>query len=247
MNRFDTIENVVDFYKSNSDMHTIHKTIYKTFENNAIEYNNNILLLQYVNTPGFGYIAFSWNWYLLVNSMPSQFTFLEIGVYKGRILALIQLLSTLLNKTPVIYGISPLDTTGDKYSKYDVINYLDCINESFSKFNLSLTNTKLIKGLSQDEIIIKTAKQQEPYDIIFIDGCHDYDIVCLDIQNYSNMVKVGGYLVLDDASSLLPYAYGGDFLGHDDVGKAVNDILVKDTRFVHLYAVGHNRVWKRLS
>jgi len=247
MSDFNDIENVVDFYKNNSDMYTVHKTIYETFEKNAVEYNNNILLIQYTNTPGFGYLAFSWNWYLLVKSMPSQFSFLEIGVYKGRILALIQLLSILFNKSVNIYGVSPLDTTGDKYSKYDSTNYLDCIKESFSKFQLPFTNTKLIQGLSQEQSAIETVKQQEPYDIVFIDGCHDYDVVCLDIQNYSNMVKVGGYLVLDDASSLLPYACGGGFLGHDDVGRAVNTILIKDTRFIHLYAVGHNRVWKRIS
>ena len=83
------------------------------------------------------------------------------------------------------------------------------------------------------------------YDIIFIDGCHDYENVCLDINNYSEMLKPGGYLVLDDASLFLHNAFG-IFLGHPDVGKAIIDNLDNNNKFIHLYAVGHNRVWRKI-
>jgi hypothetical protein len=209
------------------------------------EYNNGILSTQFFNTEGFGEIPFFWNWFLLVNKMPNNFKFLEIGVYKGKVLAFIQFLSNLLNKNVQIYGVTPLDNIGDKYSVYDNEDYLQAIKNTFSISNLSFNNTKIIRGFSQDNEIIEKVKQNEMFDIIFIDGCHDYEIVCLDIENYSKMLKIGGYLVLDDASSLLEDAYG-EFIGHYDVGKAINDVLSNYNNFLHLYAVGHNRVWKKI-
>ena len=185
----ENLNDVIEFYKEENT--NKHKIIYDCFTEHVNKIP--ILLNQHNLTPGFGEIAFSWNWYLLVKDMPENFKFLEIGVFKGRVIALIKLLS---------------DT---------------------------FTNPDIIK---------KT--QELIYDIIFIDGCHDYEVVCTDIKNYSEMIKLNGYLVLDDASSLLPNSHG-IFLGHYDVGKAIIDVLEKDSRFVHLYAVGHNRVWKKIK
>jgi hypothetical protein len=39
---------------------------------------------------------------------------------------------------------------------------------------------------------------------------------------------------------------GGLFKGHPDVGKAIIDVLEKDTRMKELYACGHNRILKKL-
>ena len=58
-------------------------------------------------------------------------------------------------------------------------------------------------------------------------------------------VKEGGYFVMDD-SSLYIKNPGGLFKGHPDVGKAIIDVLEKDTRMKELYACGHNRIWKKL-
>ena len=239
----ENINEVIEFYKQ--DIPDKHKTIYECFTESLN--NNPTLLNQYNSTPGFGEIAFSWNWYLLVKDMPENFKFLEIGVYKGRILALIKLLSNIefFHKNVEIYGVTPLNIATDKYSTYEECDYLKCIKQSYSKFNLNFDTTTIIKGFSQEESIIKKTKELN-YDIIFIDGCHDYEVVCLDIKNYREMVNINGYLVLDDASSLLENSYG-IFLGHYEVGKAIQDVLEKDPRFIHLYAVGHNRVWKRTS
>ncbi len=237
---FSNITNVINFY--NTDKNDKHKSIYELFKKNATD--DSILFNHFHKTEGFGELSFSWNWYLLVNNMPSNFNFLEIGVYKGRVLSIIQLISNLLNKMPKIYGITPLENVGDKYSTYTKSNYLDDIKRSFSINNLSFDNVNIIKGYSQDINIINQVKDIQ-YDIIFIDGCHDYDIVCLDIENYTPLLKKNGYLVLDDASSLLPNAFG-QFLGHNDVGKAIQNKLDNNKNFKHLYAVGHNRVWMKL-
>ena len=222
-----------------------HKQIYDIFKHNADNYRGGILNKQFESSPGFGELAFSWHWYLLVNEMSSNFKFLEIGVYKGRVLALIQLLSNILNKNVQIWGVTPLSVDGDKYSNYDNDDYLKAIKFSFTNSSVSFENTQIIKGFSQNDDVINQAKENALYDIIFIDGCHDYEVVCLDIKNYSKMLKSGGFLVLDDASLYVPNSYG-QFLGHPDVGKAIADSLDNNPEFVHLYAVGHNRAWRKI-
>jgi len=242
MQNLQNIDEVITFYKDTT--YSTNSKIYNIFNYNSEKYNDGILKKQYDSCLGFGDLCFSWNWYLLVKDMPSNFKFLEIGVYKGRILALIKLLSNLLNKNVKLWGITPLSNADDKFSKYDD-DYLSCIKTSFINSNASFENMEIIKGFSQNDDIINKAQENMFYDIIFIDGCHDYEIVCLDIQNYSKMIKSGGYLVIDDASSFLPNM-PNVFLGHSDVGKAIIDNLDNNNEFIHLYAVGHNRVWRKI-
>ncbi len=239
-----SIEDLSTYYSAESENRAIqHKRIFEEFTQNAT--NDDRLRDQFYNCEGFGELAFSWNWYLLVNAMNSNFSFLEIGIYKGRILALIQMLADMTNKHVNIYGISPLDMSNDKYSTYADVDYISEIKKNYTLSKVEFDNTKLIKGYSQNVDVIKEATNYAPFDIVFIDGCHDYEVVCMDIDNYLPLIKSGGYLVMDDAASLLEGAYG-NFVGHLDVGKAIQDKLDNNPNFRHLYAVGHNRVWQKL-
>lgn len=239
---FDTLEEVIDFYKKGS--HDKNHVIYNEFNKNV----SNIKLFHqhFQYTQGYGELPFSWNWHLIVKSMENNFKFLEVGVYKGRILSLIKLLSTQHNKLCKIVGVTPLDNVGDKYSSYDNDNYFNAIRNGFQNLNLSMENVEIIKGLSQDSDVLEKLKNLDQFDIIFIDGSHDYEVVCADIISYIPFLKVGGYFIMDD-SSLYINNPGGDFKGHPDVGKAVTDVLEKDNRMLELYACGHNRVWKKVS
>jgi hypothetical protein len=54
-------------------------------------------------------------------------------------------------------------------------------------------------------------------------------------------------MIMDDASSLLnlgPNHKG--FPGHSDVGLAIRDHIESKDMYKHLFACGHNRVWKKL-
>ncbi len=53
---------------------------------------------------------------------------------------------------------------------------------------------------------------------------------------------------MDDASSLLSLSKNHPgFPGHEDVALAIRDDLDKRSNYKHLFACGHNRVWKKLN
>ena len=60
------------------------------------------------------------------------------------------------------------------------------------------TDLYLYEGLSQSEVCIQGASNHSPYDFLFIDGDHSYDSVRQDWENYSPMVREGGFIALHD-------------------------------------------------
>lgn len=242
---FDTLAEVQTYYADASRTpKERHETIYTAFERN-VQTKAPKLAKAFFETEGFGELAFQWNWHLAVQDVPTDFRFLEVGVYKGRVLATIQALADKCGKHATIVGVTPLSGVGDKYSGYEDVDYFAAIQRAFQTTEATFANTRIIQGYSQDPITLMEAAKEGPYDILFIDGCHDYDVVCQDITNYVPMLKEGGLLVLDDASLFLP-SPAGRFHGHPDVAKAIADVLDPRNDLQHIYAVGHNRVWRKV-
>lgn len=232
------LQQVKEFWK---DDRSIHADINETFTRlvNAdhelkafrdfVEGNNDTP----VKIFGFGERSFLWMWKLLVDEMPPNFKFLEIGVFRGQVLALIRILS----KTASIAGITPLDSTGGHWDS-DYEADIKLLHETFK-----LSQPDIIKGLSTDPDIIEKAKGT--YDIIYIDGGHEYEVAKSDIINYSPFVKVGGYLVIDDCANKydLPYGY---FRGIESVSRAVDQHLPNE-QFKEIFSVVHNRIFQRVK
>jgi len=227
---------------------TINEQIFSNFTNyvDKIELLKKHEITIHTNNLGYGEKAFWFLWHLLVNEMPLQFKFLEIGVYKGSILSLIQLTSNILNKHPKIFGLTPLSNVGDKYLQfYENDDYMKCIGQSFFVNDLDISNVTIINGLSTDENIKKETQSEGPFNIIYIDGCHDYEVVLQDIEFGDSMLTSGSYMVMDDASSNLNFIFQR-FNGHEDVAKAIDDSSILSTKYKHLFACGHNRIWKKI-
>ena len=243
---FPTLKSVQDYYHDATVSYKEkHATIYREFERNIV-LKQPKLHQAFQRTEGFGELAFQWNWYLAVQDAPKEFAFLEVGVYKGRVLATIQYLADFFGKLAKIVGVTPLSGAGDKYSGYDEVDYFAAIQDAYAKTDVSFGNTTILKGFSQDPLTLMEAAKEGPYDILFIDGCHDYDVVCQDINNYIPMLNSNGLLVMDDASLFLE-APAGRFHGHPDVAKAIADKLDHRGDMEHVYAVGHNRVWRKVG
>ena len=220
--------------------------IYDCFDQQVDE---NSLLTNHTNVVtkyklGYGEKAFRYLWALVFSQAPENGKFLEIGVFKGSILALSQLISKELNLNLSTYGLTPLNTTGDKYSNYEYDNYEYSISFLYDNLKLSIDQTYIIEGLSTDPLIKDSTRNNGPYDVLYIDGGHDYDTVINDIDLCTEVLKPGGLMVMDDASSFLNLSKNHKgFPGHHDVGKAIKDHVDTKNTYKHLFACGHNRVW----
>jgi hypothetical protein len=216
------------------------------------EYNNDPQLVNhrsYIEDHklGFGEKPFHVIWRELVKQSPDNFKFLEIGVYKGQVLSLVKLLSNLYNKSVDFTGVTPLSNLGDKFSNYETTNYGEVITELFQHFNLEFDLDKnILNGISTDENIKNKIKNLGLFDLVYIDGGHDYECVVSDINLMKEITKNGSYIVFDDSSCFKPLS-DKKFKGHIDVCQAITDHLENDSNFVELICVGHNRVFKRIN
>tara|TARA_B110000027_G_scaffold134262_1_gene166152 strand:+ start:2593 stop:3396 length:804 start_codon:yes stop_codon:yes gene_type:complete len=190
----------------------------------------------------FGEDAFHAMWHLLFKEYKPE-KVLEIGVYRGSTLSLFALLAQKHNLNTEVHGISPFSPAGDSVSTYlTELDYYEDVKRNFSFFNL--TPPILHKGFSNDPEMLKIIKSQA-WDLIFIDGNHDYEIVKQDFIVCSQNIKSGGLIVLDDAA--LGTGYRSSFYstsGHLGPSKIASEI--KKDSFREILSVGHNRVFEKI-
>jgi hypothetical protein len=195
------------------------------------------------NAWGFGERSFLWMWDLIIKEMPQKFTFLEIGVFRGAILSLIRIISERQNKVARRYGVTPLSPAEIGWES----DYEADIKRIHKQFDIAEDYT-IIKGDSTDLEVIKQAKGLE-LDILYIDGCHTTQCVRSDIVHYCPLLKVGGYLVIDDSANMFPMPFGY-FTGIQTVCDGVDALLPPGTDnidYQHLFNIVHNRVWKKIK
>ena len=189
---------------------------------------------------GFGERSFIWMWKIITQELPPDFRFMEIGVFKGQILALMRMLS----HRATIYGVTPLDASGGMQDR----DYEQDIIDLHEHFNLPCAY-RLFAGRSDDEDIINQVQSIVPYlDVLYIDGGHSYQDARHDILTYSPLVRQGGYMVIDDCANNGFGHKSGMFMGIKEVSDAVDALLPPATsndEWQHIGSVVHNRIWKR--
>lgn len=190
---------------------------------------------------GFGEDAFHAMWYALFTKFYPK-NFLEIGVYRGQTISLISLLAKESGISCDVCGISPFQSSGDTVSTYRKdIDYLNDTLLNFSHFKLK--EPTLLKAYSTDEEAIKFIGSIK-WDMIYIDGNHDYEVVRQDWEVCSTALKKGGVVVLDDSAlgtKYCPPAFAT--AGHPGPSKLVQEINRKE--FQEILRVGHNRVFQK--
>jgi hypothetical protein len=249
---FSSVDESSTFYNSYDPQHR-NRIIYEGFHKNALDDSG--LCCFFNNTTSYGELPFCWSWKLLVDEMPHAFKFLEIGINNGRMLSTVAFLSQREQKDCLLYGVKPISQSSDKDDMYS-----ECITNNYAISNCSVNNLNIINGMSQDANIIEQVRDNGPYDIVFINGfyTHDstvmdeiyginrYDNIVQDVNNYSSMLSVNGYFIMNDASIYIGNPYG-ESLGDPDMSAVSMDITDNMTNFVKMYNIGHNRVWKKIS
>jgi hypothetical protein len=190
----------------------------------------------------FGEDAFHTMWFLLFREFRPA-SFLEIGVYRGQSLSLAALLACRFKLPCFVQGVSPFSSAGDAYSSYRPgLDYLADTLQNFAHF--SLPSPSLLKAYSTDEEAQRLIASRA-WDIIYIDGNHDYEIVRRDWNLCSGCLSPGGLMVLDDAgltSKFRPPAFAT--AGHPGPSRLAREI--NHPPFVQILQVGHNRVFQKL-
>jgi len=188
---------------------------------------------------GFGEDAFHAMWWLLLQEFRPK-DCLEIGVFRGQVISLWGLIAKVLDMPCDVHGISPFAPVGDAVSFYPAgLDYLADTNEAFAAFDLALPT--LVRALSTDASAIKHIRDRS-WDLIYIDGSHDYEVAAADYRHCVGQLKPGGLLVMDDASmgtEFQPPLFS--FAGHPGPSRVAAEFAMKELNF--LGAVGHNNVF----
>ncbi len=190
---------------------------------------------------GFGEDAFHVMWFLLFRQFRPR-NFLEIGVYRGQVISLISMLARLHKTTCDVYGVAPFSGSGDEVSKYPI--HIDYFKDTLTNFeHFGLPRPTLLKAFSTDEQALELISSRV-WDMIYIDGNHDYPIAKGDWEACSRNLKPGGIIVLDDSAMTTGYkppvfATGG----HSGPSRVAAEI--ESRTFVEILQVGHNRAFQR--
>ena len=142
--------------------------------------------------------------------------YIEIGVHNGSSMSYV--LQSDKNRKCV--GIDPFETLNVSNGFFSVYINKDKITENKSLLNINANNKhnsaiKLVKKLSND--VTDDDLDGEEFDLLFIDGNHDYDFVMQDFTQFLKYVKKGGFIVFDDLHQAGP-------------GKAFREISESDQR-----------------
>jgi hypothetical protein len=194
---------------------------------------------------GFGEDAFHVMWSLLVDRF-KPVNFLEIGVYRGQVLSLVGLLQRDHAIPGHNTGIGPFERIGDAASVTaygHCADWLEDIQTNIAHFDLS--QPQLVKALSTDPAAIETI-QSTPWDMIYIDGNHDYEVVIEDWKNCAANIRPGGVIVLDDSSLdsgyQPPLFASGGFPGPSKIANSLGT-----GAFREILHVGHNRAFQKVG
>jgi hypothetical protein len=118
-----------------------------------------------------------------------NFKYLEIGTFEGRSALFI---SEFDNCEKIVCVDPYIDY--DQSEKYDfkMSNVFESVSQKFKQ--VQKKNMKLIREKSDDFFL----KNNETFDVIYIDGHHKYDYVKRDFINSMNCLKKNGILICDD-------------------------------------------------
>ena len=240
---FDPGVKVHDIKKTFSDRRKEYYHFHQYFWNEAPEWLRVHRAYFSGDERGFGEDAFHAMWYLIFKELRPK-TVLEIGVYRGQIVSLWALLAEKFNIDAEIHGISPFTAEGDEVSEY--IRNIDYYEDAIKNCRKFVLKTPVFhKGFSTDKKMQDIISSRE-WDIIYVDGSHDYEVAREDFNICSRSLSQGGLLVMDDSAlytGYKPFTYSS--AGHPGPSRVVEEEAAEI--FEEIISCGHNRCFRKLS
>lgn len=188
-----------------------------------------------------GESAFHGMWFKLLEEFRPR-SALEIGVHRGQTLSFWQFVADTRGWALEAWGVTPMNGSGDSVSWYGAdFDYFSDISKNFSHFKLKEPN--IFIGYSEENAASEFIRSRR-WDLVYVDGNHDFEVVKHDVELAKASMKTGGILVLDDASltaSFDPPTFA--FGGHPGPSK-IADLLQTDDFFSEIGTCGHNRVFR---
>lgn len=190
---------------------------------------------------GCGENPFHAMWYLLFKEF-KPIHCLEIGVYRGQTISLWGLLGTYFQYNARISAISPFAPVGDEVSIYEEkLDYLEDTIENHAHFDLP--TPEFCRALSTDPRALDLISSKK-WDLIYIDGGHDYDVVLQDTKQAIKNLSPNGLIVMDDSSLYFNFsARDGRFQGHEGPSLVAKEML-ESHQLELVIGVGHNNILK---
>ena len=233
LSEFETISKINNSNLSRNDVYSIYHSKFKSLPSEICRHRRFFTK----NKWGFGENAFHTFWWFLLSEFNPK-KCLEIGVHKGQIISLWSLISKVQNKEINVTGLGPFCAVEDEVSIYEKTDYMNDIICAFNEFKL--VKPELYKGLSNDEKAIEFIRSSV-WDLIYIDGGHDYETVLKDWQVSSKSIAVGGVIVFDDSS--LDFDYNPPiyaFAGHEGPSRLCREIISnRSSQFDYYGSCGH--------
>lgn len=212
---------------------------------------------------GCGARAFHWLWHLLVQEAPrADFKFLEIGVLRGQVISLVSLLAQRRDLPATVVGVSTFDGRGmfmkddGQFSGPEEIDdhYAQTVLDLYERFGISTPPALVYGDSTNPETVERVRDYFAPFDVVYVDGSHEYADARKDLLNYAPMVNVGGYLLADDAGLGLNLHPSGLFAGWPGSTAAFDELLPPITpagelpdgsQWAHAGSIAHLRIWRR--
>lgn len=173
-----------------------------------------------------GWFNFPEMYNFILDNIPENFTFAEIGVWKGKSLSYFVVESINRQKTGKIFAIDHWNGSEEHITKNNQA-YEKLLETENGLYNDFLSNIEPIKNyisiIRKSSIEASKNFADNTFDAIFIDGSHDYDNVKADINAWYPKLKKGTIISGHD--------YDGNWPG---VVNAVNEFATKNNLIIHI-------------